>query len=231
VLVAVVIGHYALWARGHAAATRFERKNWVAQTPPGSPFHDSVVRSYGSVQQWLDLTEPQPPSREFFRRAWDTEGGWTLALAVGLLSWPWATFLSLLVFRVSMRRARIKPVHVLRCVVYGFDVYLPVALVTGVAVAQRAVQTWSAVPPPQSLTSPWVPTPPIPTAMPYSYRPDVVTDTLCWLCLAALAVAAYRLTAAFRHYLKFDHPAATVLASQVIVALLAVVVALQWLTD
>lgn len=229
VVATVVIGHYALWVRGHAEATRFERKNWVAQYAPGTPYHDSVVRSYGSVPQWLDLIEPEPPSPDFFRRAWDAERGWALALAVGLLAWPWATFLSLLVFRVSMRRARIKPVHVLRCVVYGFDIYLPVALATGVAVGYRAVQTWSAFPPPVSFTSRWVPTPPIPTAMPYSYRPDVVADVLCWMCVAALAAAAYRLTAAFRHYLKFDHPAATVLASQVIVALAAAVAALQWL--
>ena len=35
--------------------------------------------------------------------------------------WPWLTFLSLMVFRISMRRARVKSVHVLRCVLYSAD--------------------------------------------------------------------------------------------------------------
>ena len=228
-VLSVVAAHYAVWWRVSVESTRFERASWRAQWRPGSPYYQSVIAQFGSVERWLDAVEPEPPSREFFRRAWRAESGWALAIAVGFLAWPWATFLALLVFRISMRRARIKPVHVLRCVVYGFDVYVPVALAVGAAVLYRAMQTWTAFPPPASFTSRWVPTPPIPTVMPYSYRPDVVADMLCWMCMAALAAAAYRLTAAFRHYLKFDHPVATVLASQVIVALAAAVAALQWL--
>jgi hypothetical protein len=38
---------------------------------------------------------------------------------VELLLWPWLTLVSLLVFQISMRRAKIKFAHVLRCAIYG----------------------------------------------------------------------------------------------------------------
>jgi hypothetical protein len=43
---------------------------------------------------------------------------------VGLLYifWPWMTFAMLMIFRISMRRARIRTPHVERCVIYSFDV-------------------------------------------------------------------------------------------------------------
>src|SRR4051794_13361639 len=52
-----------------------------------------------------------------------TGRGFLLWWAWGFL-WPWLTFLALMVFRISMRRARVKSVHVLRCVLYSADALL-----------------------------------------------------------------------------------------------------------
>ena len=226
-LVPVMVAHYALWARDHAARMEVERNRWIKQFGPGHPFHDSVAKQFGSIEAWLEQSAPRPPSSAFFERAFDAERGWTLLLAGILLAWPVATFLALLVFRISMRRARIKPVHVLRCVVYSFDVIGWAALAAGAAVLYRAAVTWADWPPREILTNRFVPTPPLPRSIPFSYRPDVVPDALFWLLAAAVLLSAYRLASAFRHYLKFDHPVSTVVASQVIVVLAAVVVALQ----
>ena len=55
------------------------------------------------------------------------------------LLWAASTFGALLVFRISMRRARIRPVHVGRCVVYSFDAALwGAVLLAAVGVATLA---------------------------------------------------------------------------------------------
>ena len=226
-MVPFVAAHYTLWARSYAAWTEFERARWLKLYPADSPIGVDLSRQFGGMQQFLDRNFSLPPSPDFYTRAFDVERGWTLYFVFVALAWPWLTFLVLLVFRVSMRRARIKPVHVLRCVLYSFDAYAWLALLAAWVVIYRAVLTWSDVPPPQSLTHRLVPTPPIPDEMPYNYRPDMVPDALFWLTCAMLALCAYRLASAYRHYLRFDHPAATVVASQVIVALAAVVVAVH----
>src|SRR5690606_14916239 len=37
------------------------------------------------------------------------------------LLWPWMSLMSLMIFRWSMRCARIRPIHVQRCCLYSFD--------------------------------------------------------------------------------------------------------------
>lgn len=230
-MVPVLVAHYALWARVHIAHTEFERARYAKMFPPGNPSYEHIVKQFGSYQQYEDQTMPLPPSAAFHRRAFDAERGWTLWFAACLLAWPWATFLALLVFRISMRRARIKPVHVLRCVLYSFDAYGWIALATCAVVVHRALLTWGDWPPRPVVRLPLVPHAPIPTVTPYSYRPDPVPDVLFWLGGALLLFMIYRLTSAFRHYLKFDHPAATVLASQLIVALAALVATINLFID
>ena len=119
--------------------------------------------------------------------------------------WAGTTFGALMVFRISMRRARIRPVHVARCVVYSFDASLCMALavlaVTAVAVVLvvlfRDQNGWRLA--------------------------EVITGAPFVL----VGLVIYRLVAAYRHYLRFDHPVLTVLASQVI-AWLAILNALFW---
>jgi hypothetical protein len=111
--------------------------------------------------------------------------------------WALATFFSLLVFRISMRRARIRPVHVARCVVYSFDAILWPALAVFVATAVTIAQ-----------------------ALLLSKRDFAfLSGTVAAAPWLLVALVLYRLVMAYRHYLRFDHPVLTVLASQAIAGL------------
>lgn len=120
------------------------------------------------------------------------------------LLWAASTFGALLVFRISMRRARIRPVHVGRCVVYSFDA----ALWGAVLLAAVGVATLAAS---------------------YLLRARGflgVAYIIVAIPYMLAAVVFYRLVSAYRHYLRFDRPFLTVLASQVIAWLMVVNVAL-----
>src|SRR5206468_1928546 len=79
-----------------------------------------------ALQASLQQQFPLPPSWEFFDWLWQTEP--TLRAAAMLLAfcagWPWLTFFALMIFRFSMSRARVRTIHVLRCVLYSYDVVL-----------------------------------------------------------------------------------------------------------
>jgi hypothetical protein len=217
-LVPVLVVHHLAWFRREGTRARFEKSRILKLLPPGSAQEQDIISQSGSVQAWMDQICPVPPSRDFYRRAWRDEHQWALYLAAVMVAWPWLTFLTLLLFRFSMRRARIKPVHVLRCVLYSFDAILWLGVAAAGAAAASAYWAWLETP--QMFALPAVP---IPRYPPYGYRQDLVPNTLFWVGMALLLLMAYRLTAAFRHYLKFDRPAATILASQVIVALAVLV--------
>lgn len=55
---------------------------------------------------------------------------------ITIVLWPWVTFLVLMIFQQSMRRAKVRPIHVLRTVLYGCDMawLIVVAIVVGVIV-------------------------------------------------------------------------------------------------
>jgi hypothetical protein len=112
-------------------------------------------------------------------------------------AWPWLTLAALLVFQSSMRRARIGFGHVLRCVVYSFDAFLwmfVMGLLAGLVVAFG----------------------PAPSRLRFAKAAE---QYLVIGLLVAVALATYRLGQAYRRYLKFDHPWATAIASQVLVVL------------
>jgi hypothetical protein len=59
-------------------------------------------------------------------------------------------------------------------------------------------------------------------------NPGTLPHWAAVVCIPVLwAVVTYRLGRAYRHYLKFDHPWATVIASQIIVTLAAAIIALN----
>jgi hypothetical protein len=103
-----------------------------------------------------------------------------------------------MVFRISMRRARVKAVHVLRCVIYSGDI----ALLAGAAALAAAL--------------PWMGSVLFSTG---AVRCGLIDTVLAWIGTVYVAIFFYRLAIAYRRYLKFDWPVATVLASQVIVFL------------
>jgi hypothetical protein len=119
-------------------------------------------------------------------------------LAGLLVCWPWATFCALLIFQASMRRAKVRTVHVLRTVLYtaGATVWLGLALLLAPVVSF----VFAGVP---------------------AYDKDWLIFTCMLLMLAIAGLFTYHLTVAYRRYLQFDHAAATVIAAQFIVALAA----------
>ncbi len=110
-----------------------------------------------------------------------------------VLAWPWLSVAALLVFRLSMRQAKISPGHVVRVAVYGCDFGYLVAAAVGVAVPVELY--------------------------PRGWRraPDGVS--LAYLALFCGGVATVRLSVAYARYLRFHRPVLTVLASQVMVVL------------
>jgi hypothetical protein len=111
------------------------------------------------------------------------------------IAWPPMTFISLLIFRASMRQAKIRNVHVLRCVIYSCDF----GFLFGILYCAM-----------------------------YLSEPQFSEG---WLILLAAAVCAtittYRLSIAFRLYLRVHLPLATVVASQLIAFLLTFLVLIQ----
>lgn len=112
---------------------------------------------------------------------------------------PWLslifTLLALAVFQISMRRRGVDRRHLLRCVVYAGDAFFWAGLVLLVMMGFEMV-------------------------MGPSLAFSELISFSCMLVWATGQLAvAWRLVAAYRYYMRFDHPVATVLASQVIMSL------------
>ena len=185
---------WTLWER-HANV----RQGMLARLagPGGQAFAQQVTMNYGTMTKFLDLNYPVPPSKRFFQQVWGWSRVRTLPLKMTLmfLSWPLATYAVLMIFQTSMRRARVRPIHVLRCAVYSGDVAIwlgPILLLSLLVITGRGG---------------------------FTYR--TVAETILIAAMMLWAVATYRLVVAYHHYLRFDRPAAVVLASQLILGLAA----------
>jgi hypothetical protein len=125
-------------------------------------------------------------------REWLTRGLFAACLISALF--PWLNFLSLRVFGQSMRRARVKPVHVLRCALYCGDLIVWNALISLAAVG------WYIA------TGPNV------------WNGERLAAVLFFLGAILFAFNSVRLRTAYRQYMKFPHVEATIAASQLMVA-------------
>jgi hypothetical protein len=202
-------------------AQRVRMQQLVATTPYES--YD-LTRRYGSVQAYFDAYAPSPSQWQFYknlfrRYCWGSVRPFD-KLAFALLAWPWLTALALMVFRISMRRARIRPVHVMRCVLYGADHAFWAGLLIAPFVAVLFYQGGDLI----GGRFPDLTAPPVFLAL----EPDQATAVAYVTCVVAVLFLTYRLIVAFRHYLRFDRPVATVLASQVIVFLVVWIVLTNW---
>jgi hypothetical protein len=164
-----------------------------------------IIVRHGSVQAYLDLTSPTFPSWRYFSPLfisnWLDLGGHLQVTAFALL-WPWMTFASLLVFRASMRRARVRPVHVLRCVIYSADLAAVAAAIVTIG--------WLFCDPWLHRTRNW---------SEFWWRFSSAQGAL-WVIAVLFALLTFRLWIAYRRYLRFDHPLATAIASQIMIGLL-----------
>jgi hypothetical protein len=183
----------------------------------------------------LNSLYPVPPGKEFFQWLWGLRPDFAIMLVlIGVvLAWPWLTFVLLMIFRISMRRAKVKSIHVLRATIYCFDVSLWFGLVLAVALPGL---TWL-------LGRPWVfaaanrsrsglGTIPSFSGLPRQFFGRSVDRDFMNIAHGiigfALSISVYRLCMAYRRYLRFDWPVATVVATQLMLLLVLVIVALNW---
>jgi hypothetical protein len=175
------------------------RAEFIADIKTGAGNLPRVIRDYGSVEAYVDSFQPEFGLNEAIRySSWYGADAESLII-YGLFptAWPWLTIASLMIFRISMRRAKIANAHVLRCVLYSFDLLFWIgALTIGLSVASMLI---AGSLPRQSA--------------------HVFLIGLALLLLLFLPVAVYRLWWAYRLYLRFDHAFGTVFASQLIVFL------------
>jgi hypothetical protein len=129
---------------------------------------------------------------------------WFMWVMLVTVSWVGATLLALMIFRISMRRAKVRTVHVLRCVLYSFDAVVWAAL---------AIMFWQLAESMPGFT--------------VLIGSDFDDEMAIAIPAALFLTVSYRLYRAYRHYLQFDHPFWTILATQLIVIMAALAVALN----
>jgi len=167
------------------------------RTPAQKSWADSLVVKHPTTQAAIDsVYPPRIPITHLVVAAIAT-GGDALIVTLLVLVYPLLTLAALLVFQISMKRAKVRTTHVARCWAYSFDVVLPWSLIATPLVALE-----SFIFP----TTPWI------------QRSDLFPWLLAlWFGLALFA--ACRLAVAYHRYLRFDRPYWTVLATQIIAVL------------
>jgi hypothetical protein len=172
----------------------------------GSPYLANKTAQYGSLQAFLDAEYPTNLAIVAWRRLKDERHLaavlWPPAI---VLAWPWISFAALLLFAMSMHRAKVNRLHVLRCVLYCYDVVLWIGLGQLLATVLAALYL-----------SLWQPT---------SFGVGAESSRI--IVLTLLSFGAYRLWMAYRLYMRFDHALATVFASQLITLLVAMILLLR----
>jgi hypothetical protein len=108
------------WAAGSVALSMHRDRVAIARIGPLAP----------SQQSWFDTRYPPPFSLAWFERSVDTyrttgsvlvDPYSQLAMVGAIVLWPWLIFITLLLFRDSMRQAKVRPVHLLRSTLYCCD--------------------------------------------------------------------------------------------------------------
>ena len=172
----------------------------TAQLDDYAPF---IRQLYGTLEAYNAIAYPLWPNWHAPFMTWQHMRyyNWATSWAlIVLASWPWLTFAALMVFQVSMRRVRLRPIHVLRCVVYASDVVIWLALAMLIAIGLEMYRE-SAI-----------------AIRPYGWAPANVF--LVRATPFALLLLATRVAFAYRLYLRFRHAIAVAIASQVIVWLI-----------
>lgn len=180
---------------GMQLSTRASIQAWIQQNPKA---YQTAIAHFGSKEAYLDWEAPLPPSWRFFVQTYQyVPANRVLAEWIWvLLAWPWLSALALLLYRMSMRQAKIRPIHVLRCTIYGSGSSI---LLVGAIVFVLAL------------------------ALLFVYPPlwRFINEEWAGLIgLIAMGVALiYRLSRAYRHYLRFSQATIAVALSQIVVIL------------
>ncbi len=202
----VVTNGFALWQRNSASRQMYLAYHGldIESTNP------IVAARIAAERRRVNNMFPMPDRKQFWLDVWRTprlEG--SLAIVVVAGAWPWVTLATLLIFRQSLRQARIHTGHVLRACVYSgvwVLLVLPVTLLLSLL-----FHVWQ----PQWLTDHFGYGSPLSILFDHAAPAAIMAIGICFLG------AGFAVWQAYARYLRFPHAAATVLASQVIVWLLA----------
>lgn len=166
-----------------------------------------LIATYGSLQAALDTILPVAPSGQFFVKSFYVCSPLpVIVLLIALASaWPWLVVLVMNVFRTTLRMARIRKVHILRCATYSGDVLLWVGIALTIAAA------WICLSPPP-LAAMWM--------FPYTPSYERLKIAVMLLLPTLFLVATIRLAVAIRLYLHLRHGIITALLVQIVVGLL-----------
>jgi len=190
-------------------------QKFLATAPPQQL--RELKSNYGSIDKWLDRNLPLPPSISFIKATLGMRSSgsifgsyrpYTLIEIAAIvcfwawLIWPFATVLIMLIFRASMRRARVRSIHLLRVTIYSTDAIVWIGLFWLLLFIGEALDPYVR----GRLTLP----------------PGVQESLLGWCFVILAIVLTYRLSCAMGKYLQFRHAMAMAISVQIILALLGV---------
>lgn len=127
---------------------------------------------------------------------------WAADFGVPFVLWPLFSYFGLSILRFSLNKKRLRPIHVARAIIYSADLSIWMALLLVIQLTLKMVL----VRPISLFTEDNLP--------------------LVLFSLGFVTVFVYRLYQAYRNYLRFDHPLATVLSSQIIAMLISLIIIL-----
>lgn len=186
-------------ARNQSFRTRF-RRNLQGNQTRAAGLRAYVSANFSSIDEALEVMAPRTWTMRFARELVDrVEKDHPAAIVSAIyVMWPVLSLAALLIFRWSMRTAKVRTIHVFRCIAYAFDttVWMAMAFLC-------AAVLWAA------------------RGISYNIRQELFYLQLFFVILS-VAVMTYRLYVGYKVYLQFDRPLATAVASQVIVLLVAV---------
>ena len=178
---------------------RVSRPIVLAQAQNGVPIYwhrESFLEQFDSIEQYVDLMYPVDPI-PVIRHVLSWLGGALILISLLMISWPWLSVLAMSVFGISMRHARVRPIHICRSALYSFDHSILVGVsiilsVGGIVTRQLNLQHFFLI-------------------LPIIY-------------MIVLIVYIYRLCVAYTKYLQFHWPIPVVLTSQFLLCLALFVV-------
>jgi hypothetical protein len=122
-LPAILIGGAPLYgyAQWNLERRRFILDNYARPKDADSETYAiQLAKPFGTVEQYVDWAYPGFSSLQFWKHGLASVSGGAFLPAI-VVGWPVLTFLSLMIFRVSLLNARVSPAQVLRCTVYSGD--------------------------------------------------------------------------------------------------------------
>ena len=189
---------------------------------------------------FVDQFHPHLWNAVYYRRLWRLRPDFPVMLVMIaiLIAWPWMTFLLLMIFRRSMRKGKVGAIHALRAVIYSFDfslwvggvlgIMLPILMMISAPPLVLSFNQWRNWAP---FNSPGKPPSPYYSQLSNFFVGHTETWMMSWahgILGVFVVVGVYRLSVAYRKYLKFEHALTTVLSTQIILLLSIAIIAVNW---